>query len=302
MKKALFFAGLAAAALSFVGCNKEADLAPNGKSVEIVLTDAQTRTVNDGLTTIWKVGDDLSVFNAPTSTTDWSANIKFTVQDVSSNRATGEVTLTEDAYDWYAFYPYTEQIPNPTTINPETSKPSGYATVGGKSQIQREDDNMDHLAGKKVPVFGNVKNVPAGETPVIEMKNAASVVRFKVVNAQEEAIKVLSVKFTAPEDIVGTYYIDFSGTAPAFVGSGDTYVFDNVMVTNADPSEISPDSNGEFYAVIKPFTAAAGAKLKVEVEAENVDGSKKGTTTKEITLSAATEFKPGYIKLLKSSC
>ena len=298
MKKALFFAGLAAAALTLVGCNKEADLAPNGKSVEIVLTDAQTRTVNDGLTTIWKVGDDLSVFNAPTSTTDWSANIKFTVQDVSSNRATGEVTLTEDAYDWYAFYPYTEQIPNPTTINPETSKPSGYTTVGGKSQIQREDDNMDHLAGKKVPVFGNVKNVPVGEIPAIEMKNAAAVVRFKVTNSQAEEIHILSVKFTAPEDIVGTYYIDFSGTAPSFVGSGESYVYDNVTVTNSTPVDLAPDSNSEFYAVIKPFTAEAGSKLKLEIEAENVDGSKKGTTTKEITLTADAEFKAGCIKTL----
>ena len=298
MRKSLFFAGLAAAALTLVGCNKEADLAPNGKSVEIVLTDAQTRTVNDGLTTIWKVGDDLSVFNAPTSTTDWSANIKFTVQDVSSNRATGEVTLTEDAYDWYAFYPYTEQIPNPTTINPETSKPSGYTTVGGKSQIQREDDNMDHLAGKKVPVFGNVKNVPVGEIPAIEMKNAAAVVRFKVTNSQAEEIHILSVKFTAPEDIVGTYYIDFSGTAPSFVGSGESYVYDNVTVTNSTPVDLAPDSNSEFYAVIKPFTAEAGSKLKLEIEAENVDGSKKGTTTKEITLTADAEFKAGCIKTL----
>ena len=300
MKKALFFAGLAAATLTFVGCNKEADYAGHGRKVEIVLSDVATRTINSGMSTEWNAGDELSVFNAAAGTTSWSSNIKFTVQDASANRAAGEVELTADAYDWYAFYPYTRAIPNPTTLNPEgsTYERSGYTTVGGQFQTQKMDDNMEHLAGVKVPVFGNVKNVPAGETPVIEMKNAASVVRFKVVNAQEEAIKVLSVKFTAPEDIVGTYYIDFSGTAPAFVGSGDTYVFDNVMVTNADPSEISPDSNGEFYAVIKPFTAAAGAKLKVEVEAENVDGSKKGTTTKEITLSAATEFKPGYIKLL----
>ena len=298
MKKALLFAGLAAAALSFVGCNKEADLAPKSKSVEIVLTDAQTRTVNDGMSTIWKSGDELTVFYAPASTTDWSANTKFTVQDVSSNRATGEVTLEEDAYDWYAFYPYTSQLPNPTTLNPETSSRKGYTTVGGQFQSQKYDDNMEHLAGTKVPVFGNVKNVPANEIPAIEMKNAASVVRFKVTNGKTEDLHILSVKFTAPEDIVGTYYIDFSGTAPSFVGSGESYVFDNVTVTNAAPDDLAPDSNSEFYAVIKPFTAASGSKLKLEIEAENVDGSKKGTTTKEITLTSNTEFKAGYIKTL----
>ena len=300
MKKALLFAGLAAAALSFVGCNKEADLAPQSKSVEIVLTDAQTRTVNDGMSTIWQQGDQLSVFFAPTGTTNWSANTKFTVQDVSSNRATGEVTLEEDAYDWYAFYPYKSQLPNPTTVNPEGSQyeRSGYTTVGGMIQSQKEDDNKEHLAGKNVPVFGNVKNVPANEMPAIEMKNAASVLRFKVTNAKTENIHILSVKFFAPEDIVGTYYIDFSGTAPSFVSSGDKYVADSVTVTNAAPVDLAPDSNSEFFAVIKPFTAASGSKLKIEVEAETVDGSKRGIATKEITLTAATEFKVGYIKTL----
>ena len=298
MRKSLFFAGLAAAALTLVGCNKEADFAGKGRKVEIVLSDVATRTINSGMSTEWNAGDELSVFNAEAGTTTWSSNIKFTVQDASANRAAGEVELTADAYDWYAFYPYTAQIPNPTTINPETSKPSGYTTVGGKSQIQREDDNMDHLAGKKVPVFGNVKNVPVGEIPAIEMKNAAAVVRFKVTNSQAEEIHILSVKFTAPEDIVGTYYIDFSGTAPSFVGSGESYVYDNVTVTNSTPVDLAPDSNSEFYAVIKPFTAEAGSKLKLEIEAENVDGSKKGTTTKEITLTADAEFKAGCIKTL----
>ena len=298
MRKSLFFAGLAAAALSFVGCNKEADLAPQSKSVEIVLTDAQTRTVNDGMSTIWEQGDQLSVFFAPAGTTTWSANNQFTVQDVSSNRATGTVTLEAEANDWYAFYPYTKQLPNPTTLNPEGSQyeRSGYTTVGGKIQSQKEDDNKEHLAGKSVPVFGNVKNVPANEIPAIEMKNAASVVRFKVTNGTTKALHILSVKFTAPEDIVGTYYIDFSGTTPTFEGSGATYVFDNVTVNNASPVDLAPDSNSEFYAVIKPFTAASGSKLTVEIEAENADGTNASTATKEITLTAATEFKAGYIK------
>lgn len=300
MRKSLFFAGLAAAALTLVGCNKEADFAGKGRKVEIVLSDVATRTINSGMSTEWNAGDELSVFNAEAGTTTWSSNIKFTVQDAAANRASGEVELTADAYDWYAFYPYTSKIPNPTTLNPEgsTYERSGYTTVGGQFQTQKTDDNTEHLAGVKVPVFGNVKNVPAGETPVIEMKNAASVACFKVTNALEEQIRILSVKFTAPEDIVGTYYIDFSGTAPAFVGSGDTFVYDNVTVTNSSPSSIAPDSNGEFYAVIKPFTAAAGAKLKVEIEAESADGAKKATATKEITLSAATEFKSGFIKKL----
>ena len=300
MKKSLFFAGLAFAALSLTGCKQETDFAGPGRKVEIVLSDAATRTVNSVLATEWKDGDNLTVFNAPTGTAAWSSNLKFSVKDASTNRAEGTAELADGSYDWYAFYPYGSKIPNPTTLNPAGSEyeRSGYTTVGGQFQKQKQDDDMGHLAGTTVPVFGNVKNVPAGETPVIEMKNAAAVVRFKVVNKQEEEIKFLSVKFTAPEDIVGTYYIDFSGVAPAFVASGETYVFDNVTVTNLNPSGVSPDSNSEIYAVIKPFTASSGASLKVEVEGENVDGTRSGTVTKEIVLTTDVEFKPGFIKTL----
>ena len=52
MKKSLFFAGLAAATLALVGCNKEADVRGlDGVSVGIVLRDVSTRTVNDGMAT-----------------------------------------------------------------------------------------------------------------------------------------------------------------------------------------------------------------------------------------------------------
>ena len=299
MKKALFFAGLAAA-FAFVGCNREADLAGNGKSVDIILTNVDTRTVNQSMSTVWGDNDELSVFYAPAGTETWSANTKFTVTDAASNRATGEVELTADAYDWYLFYPYTRQLPNPTTLNPEGSQyeRSGYTTVGGQFQTQAGDGDMAHLAGKKVPVYGNVKNVAAADMPVVTMKNAAAVVRFAVQNKLTEPIHILSVKFTAPEDIVGTYYIDFSGDAPSFVGSGDSYVFDNVTVTNGNPLSIAADVTPEFYAVIKPFTAPAGATLKVEIEAESADGLKRGSVTKEVTLTEAAAFQAGKFKTL----
>ena len=299
MKKALFFAGLAAA-FAFVGCNREADLAGNGKSVDIILTNVDTRTVNQSMSTVWGDNDELSVFYAPAGTETWSANTKFTVTDAASNRATGEVELTADAYDWYLFYPYTRQLPNPTTLNPEGSQyeRSGYTTVGGQFQTQAGDGDMAHLAGKKVPVYGNVKNVAAADMPVVTMKNAAAVVRFAVQNKLTEPIHILSVKFTAPEDIVGTYYIDFSGDAPSFVGSGDSYVFDNVTVTNGNPLSIAADVTPEFYAVIKPFTAPAGSTLKVEIEAESADGLKRGSVTKEVTLTEAAAFQAGKFKTL----
>ena len=107
MKKSLFFAGLAAATLAFVGCNKEADVRGlDGVPVGIVLSNVDTRTVNDGMSTKWETGDALNVFYAVAGTTDYSANTKFEVDDADASHATGTAELTAEAYDWYLLYPY----------------------------------------------------------------------------------------------------------------------------------------------------------------------------------------------------
>ena len=222
MKKVLFFAGLAAAVLSLVGCNKEADFfGRNGRKMQIVLTDVDTRTVNDGLATKWVDGDALNVFYAPAGTTDYSENCEFTVDDAAANHATGTASLTADAYDWYLLYPYSKYIKTPANTS------SGYLTIGcqsNKTQSQDGLDDMAHLAGEHMPVFGVAKNVSATVTPEVAMKQVASVVAINLTNATDQPLKVDAVSFSAPEDIVGTYYIDFSGDALAFKGSGANYV------------------------------------------------------------------------------
>ena len=157
MKKVLFFAGLAAAALSLVGCNKEADLAVSGKKVEIVLSNVDTRTVNDGMSTAWANEDALNVFVASAGSTEYGSNNKFVVDDAASNHATGTVTLGTGNYDWYLLYPYDSHVTTPANTN------AGYLTVGSgskKTQTQAGINNKEHLAGANLPVYGIVKNVP----------------------------------------------------------------------------------------------------------------------------------------------
>ena len=97
MKKALFFfAGLVAVSLAFVGCNKEADMHVTGKkTAELRLSTVDTRTVNDGMNTEWANGDTLTVFYAPTGTTTWSQNTRFTVSDPDL----GTYTVPGSVYD-----------------------------------------------------------------------------------------------------------------------------------------------------------------------------------------------------------
>ena len=293
MKKVLFFAGLAAAVLSLVGCNKEADFfGRNGRKMQIVLTDAATRTVNDGLATKWVDGDALNVFYAPAGTTDYSANSKFEVDDAASNHATGTADLTADAYDWYLLYPYSSYIKTPANTS------SGYLTLGSKSnatQSQNGLDDMAHLAGEHMPVYGVAKNVSATVTPEVAMKQVASVVAINLTNATDQPLKVDAVSFSAPEDIVGTYYIDFSGDALAFKGSGANYVSQTATLDVAGDETIAAGASAKFYLAIKPFAAKAGDELAVKVHVGELVFEKK------LTLPSAVEFKSGVIKQLNIS-
>ena len=289
MKKFLLFAGLAAATLSFVGCNKEADVKGlDGVPYEIVLSDASTRTVNSGMTTKWVEGDALSVFYAPAGQTEYAV-AKFDVTDPDQNLAVGEVELTADAYDWYLFYPYDSHLKTPANTS------SGYMTVGGLNQTQKGNDSMAHLAGKNLPVVGVAKNVAVDQKPVVSMKHVSSVVAVNLTNDTDKPLTVSSVSFTAPEDVVGTYYIDFSGEKVAFKSSGDNYVSASVTLSVEDAEAIAPGASAKFYMAVKPFTANVDSELKLVVLAD------QGEVEKTVTLTQAYTFGGGSIKTLNLS-
>ena len=293
MKKSLLFAGLAAATLSITGCNKEADFFGQGKAFEVILNTEDTRTVNNGMQTSWVNNDQLNAFYAPAGSTTWSDNYKFTVQDATTNQATGTVgELTEDAYDWYFLYPYSSYVKSPTGLKPDGT-PAGYMTVGSSasgSQQQTGYDSMAHLAGANLPIYGVVKDVPVAEKPVVAMKQIASVVKVNVKNTTSAAIQVLGVALTAPVDIVGTYYLDLTGTTPAFTPSGETYVSKTASLTVQEYTDLAAGATATFYIAVKPFTATAGTDLSVKVTGSN------GEQTSTKTLVADAVFAPGKIK------
>lgn len=295
MKRSLLFAGLAFATLSFVGCNKEADVKGlDGYPIEIQLSDIDTRTVNDGMSTKWAENDALSVFYAPTGTASWSANTKFTVTDPSANRAAGEVELTAAAYDWYLFYPYDKNLVNPTSLN-DAGQNKGYMYIGSASngkQTQAGLNSQAHLAGKDLPVYGVRKNVAADVTPSVLMQHITSVVAVNVTNGTSKPLTVTGIDFTAPEAIVGTFFIDFSGETLGFKGSGDKYVSSTATLAVTGNETIAANGSAKFYLAIKPFAAKANDKLALKISAA------EGSFEKEITLPSAVEFQSGKIKTL----
>ena len=127
------------------------------------------------------------------------------------------------------------------------------------------------------------------------MTHVATLLEFKVTNSLEEDITVSNIKFTAPEAIVGTFYIDFTNIDKITATlSGSSYTSKSATLTVKDGEAIEAGESAKFYLPVAPFEADASAKLSIELNVTS--GEKVGTLVKEITLADATLFKAGKIK------
>ena len=303
MKKIFISLGLAVAAtLTLTNCAKE--LVSNeiaGGEEFSLYAGIDTKTANDGLSTKWVSGDNINVFYEEVgSEGTFSANTMFTMK--KANVETGEFTTTAtitldeqaDGYNWYAIYPYLGKITTPANVADKDGKfpADSYLTVGGVSQTQAGNNSTAHLSGKGCPLYGVAMNVANGAKPAITMKNVTTVVEFAVKNSSSKAFSVDKIEFTAGEDIVGTYYINFTADPIAFVSSGANYVSKKATLTVTDGAPIAAGGTAKFYIAMKPLTTSA--TLSVKVYATDSD-SAAGSFTKDIAAGSRT-FTAGKIK------
>ena len=299
MKKFILSLGLIAMAFNLTNCakNEEAVSSADVKG-DFALYASVSRTANDGLNTVWVSGDDLGVFHAVTDGTTYTKDGQFKLEDVANGLFLGNVNGTLDVdeeYDWYAMYPYSSYVPGPANTG------SGYMTIGcaaSGTQTQTGNNSMAHVAGTNYPLVGKAYATPANSAPALAMTHVASLLEFEVTNSLDEAITVSNIKFTAPTAVVGTFYIDFTDTDNIEVeSSGSTYTSKSATLIVKNGEAIAAGASAKFYLPVAPFTAAANAKLSIEVNVTS--GEKVGALVKEITLAAETSFKSGKIKNVK---
>ena len=141
MRRQIILLGMMLAAIfTLTNCVKEIDN-PVPESTtevpfEIIASVAETKTVNDGLKTLWEQGDRISLFYAISGQTTYEkagGYDEFIIEDVETGRFTGtlesELDLRE-SYDWYAYYPRTSSN-NLFEIRASIggSKQKGYLTL-----------------------------------------------------------------------------------------------------------------------------------------------------------------------------
>lgn len=296
MKKLSLFLGMAlAASLSLTNCTEKiegpiAPATPAGIPFEIS-ADISTKTTNYGLATQWATGDAINLFHAEAGKTVYVSDGEFKLDATrvgvfTGNLAGGGLNASK-SYDWYAIYPYNKNVTTPAATN------KGYIFLGqtatqGFRTIQEGNDLKSHLCGTALPLYGVAKGVASDVKPSVAMKNLASVVAVKVKNTTTEPLVVKSVSFTSTEDIVGGYFVNFTGENVVYTGSGNDFVSSTASLTVNNGEAIAPNSEATFYIPIKPHTVAKDATLKISVNGYE----------KPLTLPKDVTFTAGSIKTL----
>lgn len=308
MKKFILSLGLIAMAFNLTNCAQNEEVTPSVETKgDFALYASVSRTANDGVNTVWSAKDEINVFHAVGETTTYvndtpytnGAGTPFVCNDAATGYFLGNLAETldpEEEYDWYAFYPYSSYIKTPANDD------AGYTYIGskaGSAQVQNGNNSMAHIAGENYPMAGYDVAVPANGTPNLTFSHLSSLLEIEVTNKLDEAITISEIHFTAAEeDIVGSYYINFSDSkAPKFTLSGASYVSNTAIISVEDAVAIESNGSAKFYAAIKPFTANAGDDLTIKVIATTETGS--GVHEQDLTLSQDVTFSAGKIKNVK---
>lgn len=292
MKRFFSYIGASLVAIAALSsCSKEIDNpsneASNGIQFAITASSVDTKTSIDGFKTSWVANDAINLFHAKAGSTTYTSDGEFTIaaEDLEAKKFKGTLAaeLTAESYDWYAFYPYSKYNKTPAG---SSQSDFGFTTIGGTSQTQTGNNSTAHLCGKPCPLYGVAKAVASDVAPSIVMNHLASIIEVNVTNNSGKDLTVNSVSFTGTEDIVGTYYINFTQDPVVYTSSGESYVSKTASLNVANGEAIAAKSSATFYIAIKPFTATTEQTLKVSVNGYE----------KEIPLTKDVTFTAGKIK------
>jgi len=279
-----------AATFALTNCAKELENPSQqpesaGIPFEITASTPDTKTANDGYNTVWVADDAVNVFHAEKGSSTYVSDGEFTLTSGTSFTGTISEKLTADEYDWYVYYPYSNYNKTPAGTSSQNFSYQSIAQSSSGSQQQNGYDNMAHLSGNRFPMYGKATVAKDGDVNV-SMNHLVAVAEITVTNANTDPLLVTDVTFTSEQNIVGTFYVDFTGNEPDFA-EGDN-VSKTASLTVSNGTEIAEDGTAKFYIAFKPFIATSGQKLTIAVNGYS----------KEITLQADVEFKAGKIKKL----
>ena len=281
MKKILYLSLGAAMMLCLTNCAKteepgKPDVVPGPEEQEVLdfslyAATPTLKTVNDGFDTKWASEDAINLFHVAAGQQTYINDGKFSLssEDVVNGLFKGKLSQAlagGGSYDWYAVYPYNSANTTPVGASASDAAP---VKIGDLSLTQNGNDSKAHLAGEICPLYGVAKAVGSGDVLSISMRQLTSVVAVKVINTASDPLTVSSVSFTSTEDIVGTYFINYSDPeSVVYTATSTSDVSSTAQLNVVGGAEIAKDRNAVFYIPIKPHKITSG-KLSIAVNGVN---------------------------------
>ena len=267
MKRIFTFGLLAAAAFALTNCAQKESYAPVQEEVGEVVPfkvianlPAETKTINDGMSTKWVNGDALTL----SYTYEFAGNVytnDFNVPFVTTGDGvfTANVGFPESIaalLKLSAVYPYTEE--------------GDY--VIPKYTVQKGYNSMKHLAGANCPLYGEItvnadyKELLKGNvtTPELKLNHTTSIVELNVKNGSEAPLVIDTVGFRVGQDVKGFTKVEgaeelavgeiakvYIVVEPFTVPAGDTEESQLVFWVNNTPVKIDVTENDVTFAAGK---------------------------------------------------
>ena len=218
----------------------------------------------------WNANNALNVFAKESNTNDsYTGNHKFVITEnnLLANRFTADDQNPFDPslnYDIHVSYPYNANIlddPNTTAY----VRIGAYSSTSSVTQNGYNDTN--HLKTQNCPLYGSVDNIPGYNEVTINMNYLLSIIKIRVTNTSDKEIIVKNVSVTAPEDIIGSYTVDYFNSTPIFTPEDPTLISNTINLKVKDGTRLANDGTAyaDFYVAIKPFTLLTTDSLTITV-------------------------------------
>lgn len=289
------------AALTLTNCTKDAAednvIVNNGKGFSFTANIdgvGDTKATLEGVKTVWEAGDQIGLGGSIDNMQE-NKNVQLLPFDfVAGNTFNNADASYAEAQTFYAIYPFTANSSGFSGIYPadhasRANQTTVYYVVGSKGTATQNGASAAHIPANS-PMYYVSADAVAPAALAVQLHHTTSLMKFTVVNGEDAALTVKSLKLTVPSTIkiCGTYYMNVA--TGELISSGANYTYSTQTINVENAPALAKGESFDVYMAVAPFELAANDAISMVVT--SADGK---TCTIEKKMAAAIAFEAGKI-------